>query len=100
MSPQYSAEVLKIFAEMMRLEYSCICEEEKITVPLGCAACQRWQRLNNYELHAALGLTPWDWPAVLVPDIDKADDRAGLDAQQRYRALKVALNHSKLAIVR
>ena len=60
---EITSEAVKIFREMyFGPECSCDADGAK------CAACERYDDLCGDKLHPALGLRPWEWPAVAHPE--------------------------------
>jgi hypothetical protein len=56
---QITPRAVELFVAMGKLR--CTCPSPKPVTP--CLACEKWHVLHG-ELHTALALKPWQWPAV------------------------------------
>jgi hypothetical protein len=76
-----SPDVLAAFSRLQEAEAACTCGGDS------CSACDAWWH-NHNVIHGALGLKPWQWPAVLNPDADCAAGSPSDDeAHALYRKL-------------
>jgi hypothetical protein len=85
---QITPETIALFDAMRRCK--CVCSERDMGGE--CAGCRRWWELHD-QLHAALKLKPWDWPATQNPRSNWVIP----EAQERWRKLDAASREARRA---
>lgn len=60
---QFTPEALAIFKEMRSLKCSSVPSDPRAIKDTECVDCEEWYRLHS-QLHRALQLPPWRWPAI------------------------------------